>query len=242
MKICLAQIKPNPGDIPRNIERHRQFIISAAAGGSDAIFFPELSLSGYEPKLANDLATDLADHRFDQFQILSDVHDIAIGIGMPIRVGFGIQIGMIIMKANHPRQIYYKQFLHSDELPYFIGGQEDVLLDFDEIKLAPAICYESLLSEHAEKAFNRGANLYVASVAKPMRGLEKAETHYPLIAKRYCMPVLMSNCVGPSDDFLSVGKTGAWNNQGILVGQLDQENEGLLIFDTQTQKATTRQL
>lgn len=52
MKLCSAQIQPIKGDIDRNIQKHIFFINSAIENGADLIFFPELSLTGYEPTLA----------------------------------------------------------------------------------------------------------------------------------------------------------------------------------------------
>jgi len=49
------------------------------------------------------------------------------------------------------------------------------------------------------------------------------------------MTVLMSNCVGHCDNFDCGGKTSIWNNKGMLLGQLDDTNEGILIIDTTTQ-------
>ena len=50
------------------------------------------------------------------------------------------------------------------------------------------------------------------------------------------MPVLMSNCVGFCDNFLSVGNSSVWTKDGKLVGQLDDKTEGILIFDTETEE------
>ncbi len=50
------------------------------------------------------------------------------------------------------------------------------------------------------------------------------------------MTVLMSNCVGHCDNFESAGKSSVWNDKGLLIGQLNDTNEGILIFDTDTQK------
>lgn len=47
----------------------------------------------------------------------------------------------------------------------------------------------------------------------------------------------MSNGIGPSDDFISAGQTAVWDANGILVGQLDDKQEGLLIFDGQQDRA-----
>jgi predicted amidohydrolase len=52
MRICAAQIKPSNGSIQTNIEIHKDWINLAISGKADFIAFPELSLTGYEPKLA----------------------------------------------------------------------------------------------------------------------------------------------------------------------------------------------
>lgn len=233
MKISVAQTRPIAGDVLRNIERHLQFIEIAAANSADVIIFPELSLTGYEPKLAKELATTTEDRKFDIFQKASDAHQITIGAGMPLKGEAGILIGMLIFQPGKPRQTYCKQRLHSDELPYFVEGRHECFLEVKGEKIAPAICYESLLPEHSEKAVKNGATMYVASVAKSARGIEKAMMHYPMIARKYSIPVLMSNCLGLCDDFDAGGKTALWNSNGELVEQLVSQ-EGILILDTQS--------
>ena len=58
--------------------------------------------------------------------------------------------------------------------------------------------------------------------------------HYPVIARRHKMYVIMANSIGPSDDFVSVGQSAAWNNCGKLLEQIDSESEGMLLMDTLT--------
>ena len=72
MKISIAQINPIAGRISANIEKHISFVTLAAASGAGSVFFPELSLTGYEPRLAKELATHPYDIRFDEFQKLSN--------------------------------------------------------------------------------------------------------------------------------------------------------------------------
>jgi predicted amidohydrolase len=240
MKISIAQTKPIIGNVSANIEAHKRFIDFALTRNADAIFFPELSLTGYEPELAKELATNQNDNRLDIFQHISDNKNIIIGIGLPTATESQIRISMIIFEANKPRQTYSKQQLHSDELPYFENGVEQVIIETNDKNIAPAICYESLQPTHAENAFKLGADIYVASVAKSAKGVEKAFAHYPVIAKQYSMPVLMANCVGFCDNFLSVGKSAVWTKEGKLVGELDDEMEGILIFDTETEGVIER--
>lgn len=72
MKICIAQIKPVAGDILQNIAIHKKYVELAVSFGIDAIFFPELSLTGYETTLAQKLAVNLNDKRLHVFQEVSD--------------------------------------------------------------------------------------------------------------------------------------------------------------------------
>ncbi|MFI5131108.1 MAG: nitrilase-related carbon-nitrogen hydrolase, partial [Chitinophagales bacterium] len=72
MKICVAQTRPIKGDVKSNINAHRKLIDLAINNKANSIIFPELSLTGYEPELAKDLATDKDDNRFNDFQEISD--------------------------------------------------------------------------------------------------------------------------------------------------------------------------
>ena len=240
MKICAAQIRPFKGDINRNIAQHKALIELAIANGADAVFFPELSITGYEPELAQTIATDLKDHRLDDFQTISDIKHLTIGVGMPLKNEAGITISMILFQSNQPRQVYSKKYLHADEAPFFVSGQSSVGLIGDKQNLALAICYELSVPEHSEKAFQSGAEIYVASVAKSAAGVEKAAVTLAATAKTYTMTVLMVNAIGYCDNFESAGRSGVWNNQGELKGELDDTEEGILIFDTETQETVKK--
>jgi hypothetical protein len=69
-------------------------------------------------------------------------------------------------------------------------------------------------------------------VAKTATGLDRSAKAFPELAKKYSMHVLLSNCIGPSDNFISAGKSAIWDNTGILLAQLDDIHEGILIYDT----------
>lgn len=148
MKICIAQTEPIKGNVSANIEAHKRFIELALTLHAKAIFFPELSLTGYEPELAKKLATNQNDIRLDIFQQISDHNCIIIGLGLPTVTESQIRISMIIFEPNKPRQTYSKQLLHSDEFPYFENGIGQIIIKTDDKKIAPAICYESLQPTH----------------------------------------------------------------------------------------------
>lgn len=234
MKLAVAQIRSIAGDLPANLAKHVDAVRRAVEFGAELVLFPELSLTGYEPTLAQRLATQANDSRFDRLQTLSDSHAIVICAGTPLVAATGVEIGMLLFQPGSPRQTYSKQLLHADELPYFVCGNGQTLLRKGGHTLAPAICYESLQPQHAEAAANLGADVYLASVAKSAAGIAKAHGHYPLIAQKHHMTIVMANCLGPSDNFIGAGRSAAWNSQGQLVGQLDDRREGVLVFDTVT--------
>jgi len=59
MKICIAQTTSEKGNVQRNFENHLQFVERAIKLNADLIIFPELSITSYEPDLANELATEI---------------------------------------------------------------------------------------------------------------------------------------------------------------------------------------
>lgn len=231
MKICIVQTRSLKGNIQKNIQNHLEIIRGAAKLNVDLIIFPELSITSYEPNLAKELATDIHDDIFNPFQILSDENEMTIGIGMPTLALDGIYISMLIFQPNKPRIAYSKQRLHTDELPYFICGNKQVFIDIKNKKIAIGICYETLQREHFLQAKENGADIYIASVAKPQGGIDKAYSYFPKIAEEFSTPILMSNCVGYCDNFLSTGQSAIWNKNGVLVEQLDNEKQGVLIYN-----------
>lgn len=139
MKLCAAQIRPRGGDVQANIEQHVRCIDRAISCGANLIVFPELSLTGYEPTLAQDLVIDPDDARLSELQAISDSAQITIGVGAPTRGNSGICISMILFHPHGDKQIYSKEYIHADEEPFFVRGQNDTSFVNGEPTLALAI-------------------------------------------------------------------------------------------------------
>lgn len=236
MKICVAQTRPVKGNIQSNIANHNTLIDLAVSNGAETIIFPELSLTGYEPELSKELATNQDDRRFDVFQEISNTKQITIGVGVPTKNNAGICISMVLFQPHKTKQLYSKKYLHADEEGFFVSGQNTISSIGNKSNIALAICYELSVPEHTENAFRSGAEIYIASVAKFVNGIDKALTRLSYIADKYSTTVLMSNCVGQCDGHECAGKTSIWNNKGLLLAQLNETNEGILIIDTNTQE------
>jgi len=231
MKACLIQIKSVKGDIARNIIHHANWIDKAAIYEPDLIVFPELSLTGYEPSLAKDLATTPADCRLEVFQDLSKKYKTTIAVGLPLKAALGVQIGMVFFQPDKEPISYAKQILHSDESPFFVPGINQIILQIDNIKIAPAICFESLLESHLNYCLSLKAQVYLASVCKNEKGMAKANNHFTHVAQEHKIPILTVNSIGQSDNFMSAGQSSIWDSKGALLEQLDSNEEGVLCFE-----------
>ena len=174
MKVCVVQTKPRKGDIQYNVASHKKLIRLANSKGADVIIFPELSITGYEPELANDLAIEPEDEILDDFQHISDSTSSTIGVGMPTKSKNGVCISMILFRPGKQRQVYSKKYLHKDEQPFFMSGENDSAFILDT-SFALAICYELSVPEHAHDAYNNGAKLYIVSAVKSHNGIKKSD-------------------------------------------------------------------
>ncbi len=233
MKLVAVQMRSIAGDIGGNIQSHIRFVELAATQGGAAVFFPELSLTGYEPRLAEQLAMTPSDARLQVFQTLADRHQMLIAVGAPYRGRDGTEIGMFIFRSHHVPTVYSKQILHADELPFFSPGNTTMVFPLGNAMIAPAICYESLQETHARAALDAGATVYVASVAKSARGVDAGYRHYAGLAREHGLTVMMANGVGPTDDFVMPGRSAVWGDGGQLPCSADTDGEAMVVYDLQ---------
>ncbi len=234
MKICVAQTRPATGDIAANIANHKKLIDVALSHGAGLVVFPELSLTGYEPELAGELATHPDDHRLDIFQDICDAEKIIIGVGMPTKSETLPRISTIFFQAGKARQTHAKKYLHSDEEPFFCSGDSPPHIRAGKNNIALAICYELSVPQHAEHAAKNGADISVASAAKDARGTESACNRLAEIARQYSMIVLLANCIGPSGGYQCAGGSAIWSEEGALLKRLGDSEAGVLTIDSET--------
>ena len=239
MKIALVQTKPVKGNIVFNMADHKRMIHLALRNGADLILFPELSITGYEPELAKELAIDYNDHLLNDFQSLSDNDNCVIAVGMPTKHSAGLCISLIFFQPGQSRKLYSKKFLHADEEPFFIAGTQFPVINIRGQNISPAICYELSVPEHAATAHDSGGKIYLVSVAKTVSGMDQAIERLTTVSKEYSMTVVLANCVGHCDNADCGGHSSAWNNKGKIIGQLDETEEGILLVDTLLEKTFT---
>ena len=234
MKIALAQCKSIPGDVAANTVSHLRLIDTAVALGAEAIFFPELSLTAYEPTLAAGLVCSGNDPRLQPFADKAVAERLWIGVGVPCQEAEGVSIGMQIFQPSGQSLINAKAYLHADEEPFFCSGQHLGHVPMQGLEVALAICYEISVDEHLHQSVTKDTDLYIAAVAKHHKGMQDAGQRLSSIASKYQIPAMIVNAIGPADGMQCAGQSAVWDANGNLMGQLPPDEEGILIYDTQT--------
>ncbi len=232
MKIALAQLQTHAGSIEKNIELHIACCKQAASLDADLIVFPELSITNYEPVLAKEIAFTLTDSRLQPLQLMSNTHDLIIAAGLPLLTESGIAIASLFFLPNKLPVVYYKTYLHADELPFFVPVANTTVTPLPAIVFA--ICYELSVPQHAAAVALHQPKLYIASVAKTRKGVIESKIRLAQLAKQNKCPVLFVNAVGPADNFVNAGGSFIMNKEGVLQIELSTDTNGMLIFDNFT--------
>ncbi|MFH8135689.1 carbon-nitrogen hydrolase family protein [Pantoea osteomyelitidis] len=232
LRIAAGQFAPVRGCIEENMRYHELLVTSAASAGVNLIIFPELSLTGYEPEMAEGLA--LADETcLWPLQTLSDRHDMTIIAGAPLWVkGRKPAIGACVISSKRHISFYRKMYLHPGESDYFSAGEAECVLTAHTFNLGVAICADAGQPIHAERTVHLGAEIYLNSVLSA-GGYDKDAGLLKSYAKLYAMPTLMANYCGPSGGWKPVGKSAAWNAKGELIAQAPEDCAALVIMDLQ---------
>ncbi|MEL7144722.1 MAG: carbon-nitrogen hydrolase family protein [Bacteroidota bacterium] len=239
MKIALAQCTCKPGDVAANTVNHLELIDKARRHQAEAVFFPELSLTAYEPELADQLAFGEQDPRLKPFEEKSASEGLWIGVGVPCKQTTGLAIGMKIFDPSGKCITNGKAYLHSDEMPFFCSGTNAKDFMLNDIHMALAICYEISLEEHLNSVVTLETDCYLASVAKHEMGIAAAHKRLAEIALKKQIPTLLVNAVGMADGMLCAGQSAVWDASGKLLGQLPADEQGILIYDTITNSLTS---
>jgi predicted amidohydrolase len=229
-KIAAGQIAFVRGDMDRNIATHSMAMAAAAAHQVSVLVFPELSLTGYEPDLAADLAISAADERLAPLLALARQHQIAAVVGAPLRNGTAKpSLGAIVLPASGGTRTYHKMHLGGSEPTYFTPGETPCVFAVAGHTIGIAICADSAQPSHPQAYADLGANIYAAGV---FLNTEWYATDAPRLARyavRHGMLTVMANHAASIGTYTSVGKSAVWAPDGALLAQAEGAENALVI-------------
>jgi predicted amidohydrolase len=233
LKIAAAQFKPVRGDINENTQQHLQLISAAAVENVDVVIFPELSLTGYEPDLASNLAFSDADRRWEPLLNATRQYGITAMIGAPVQNGdHKPGIGLFVLSPDQPICHYSKMHLHPGEEAYFTPGDSIMLLPYREHHPGLAICADTGIPSHAQKVAQAGASIYCASVLFSATGYAEDTAKLQRYADSHSVMVVMANFYGPSGGWNVVGQSAIWDSHGVRVAVAPADRRCLVIAQT----------
>jgi predicted amidohydrolase len=235
IKIGLAQIKSVKGDISHNLKHHLALLDCLAAGDADLVMFPELSLTNYDPDIAESVALAPDDAQLAPLQAFADRTAIAVGVGLPASTGHKPRISQVIFHPKAPRTVVRKSHLHEDELPYFSAEQTPTTILQMGKRVGIAICYEISVDAHFASAAEQGMEVLLASVAKTAGGMDQARQRLTAKAGQYGIPSLVANSVGTCEGKVAGGNSMAIRADGTVSCALNSQEEAILLYDLDEQ-------
>ncbi|KRP69615.1 carbon-nitrogen hydrolase [Pseudomonas paralactis] len=231
LTLAAAQTLSIAGDVAANISRHLVFMQAAAEQGVQLLVFPELSLTGYEPTLAADLAIAPDAPLLAPLREMARELQLTAVVGMPIRLASQTQvmIGALVLGADGSVAVYTKQHLHPGEEVAFAAGQGGAALAWGDDRIALAVCADFSHASHPRQAAQAGANVYAAGVLISEGGYAKDSALLQGYAAEHRLLVLMANHGGPSGGWACAGRSAIWGADGRLLAAVPCVGEALVI-------------
>lgn len=254
--IAVAQSCPVKGDVQANLDEHIRLARLAATEGAAVVVFPELSLTGYELALADQLAFSECDARLSSLLDLAASHGTTLVVGGPVRVGSSLHIGAFIVNPDRTTKLYTKHHLGAfppsarwdscdgtlppAEATVFRPGDRNPLIRFGDNLAAVAVCADIGRPAHPQQAAARNANLYLASMFVIPSDLEGEVSKLSRYAVQHRMMTALANFGGPSGGLRSAGRSAIWSEAGELLVQLEASGSGIAVVTEVHQGRHTR--
>lgn len=254
--VAVAQTRPVRGDVPANVDEHVRLTRRAAAEGAQAVVFPELSLTGYELDLAEELAFAEDDPRLAPLLDLATAHGTILVVGAPVRVGPLLHIGAFVLGPDRTTRLYTKRRLGAfppsaacdsldgsvppAEASVFRPGDHDPLVRFGGGTAAIAVCADIGDPGHPQRAADRGADAYLAGMFVIPSDYDGEVAKLSQYARQHRMLTVLANFGGLSGGLRSAGRSAIWSEAGERLVRLDADGSGVAVVTETPQGCRTR--
>ena len=231
MTIAAVQFRCAAGEFDANIQRHLDAAGQAAAHHVDLLLFPELSLTGYEPDLAAELAITLQDTRLSILRESAMAHQMTLVCGAPLSSSDGdaLYIGAIVFTPDGSLYSYTKQHLHGSETQVFAQGNGGPLLSVQDNAIGLAICADILQPSHPQCAADAGAQIYAAGVLITEKSYPQESAMLQGYARQHNMVVMLANHCAPTGGWVPGGQSAVWDETGKLIVAASAGDDTLVV-------------
>jgi predicted amidohydrolase len=240
--LVVAQTCPMRGDVDANVAEHLRLARLAADHGASLVVFPELSLTGYELELAAQLAFTVADSRLEPLRDAARSEALTIVAGAPLRIDGRIHIGAFVITPDGAIAPYTKQRLGAfgesarrdgtvppPEASVFQPGTLDPVVRWGDGTAAVAICADIGDASHPQRAAERGASAYLASMFVIPSEYEGDSARLQRYAAEHSMCVAFANYGSATGGLRAAGQSAIWSEHGERIVQLPPGGSGIAV-------------
>lgn len=239
LRVVLAQIDTEVGDLAGNLDRARAAIRAGADLGAHLVVLPELTLSGYPPEDLLLRPDFLAAGRDALESLARDVTGVAAVVGVAEGDGMGPTSNAVALLAGgRIDAVYRKHCLPNygvfDEARYFRPGDEVRVVDVAGVRVGLTICEDIWVADGPVPATVRaGAEVIVNASASPYSSgkPEVRERLFAALAREVERPLLVTNLVGGQDELVFDGTSVAFDGRGEVTHRARSFVEDLLVVD-----------
>lgn len=224
MKIYLAQIAPQVGDLQANILLMQGAMAAAEQSACDLVVFPELAVTGYPPEdlLMRPAFMDAVENAV-QAMVVSTGAVCAV-FGAPRREGAVLYNSTFLAQGGKIIGVYDKQCLPNygvfDERRYFTAGSGDAcVFDVNNRRVGVGLCEDLWHDELAEEQATIACDVWLNLNASPFH-VDKQLEREELVARRaraFATPLVYVNQVGGQDEIVFDGGSHVSDAQGHLI-------------------------
>ena len=240
MRIALAQLNTTVGDLPGNEARMSAALERAKAAGAQLVLFPELAVTGYPPEDLLFKEHFLTAARGCVDRLAERAVGIAAVVGFPERAD-DVYNPAAVCAGGAVVGVYRKLRLPNygvfDELRYFQGGREPMVVEIDGVLVGLTICEDVWVpGEPLTSEALAGAQLVVNVSASPFNA-GKAMQRERMLAQRArdsLCAIAFCALVGGQDELVFDGSSVVLDHRGRAIARAPQMAEHLLICEVDT--------
>jgi NAD+ synthase (glutamine-hydrolysing) len=239
MKLAIAQINCELGDLVGNVAKILRYAEQAKQQGAQLLLTPELGLCGYPPEdlLLRDGFYQACAQALDD--LAGKIAGIAVVVGHPHEQDGKRYNAASLLRDGVIVATYFKHELPNysvfDEERYFDHGSEPCVFEMEGIRFAINICADVWERETAQSARDADAQVLLVLNASPY-AIDKHESRYRVIRERIeetGLAVIYANMSGGQDELIFDGGSFAMDSHGVLTAQGASFDDTMLMLEIQ---------
>jgi predicted amidohydrolase len=179
MRVMLAAIQCEKGDVDANLACHLDLLRQAAQARCELVLFPEMSLSGsVEPDAHPERLINLGHSAVTELVCATADQEVAACFGIAERAADGRpHITQVVAAEGRVLGVQRKRHLGDDE-ESFTAASEDAVFDWAGLRFGIAICAEAGFDAPFDAAASAGAQLVLFPAAPGLYGRRTDEASW----------------------------------------------------------------